>query len=179
MYFQSQGGAVTYGTWNASGLSANGTLTASGNISGADISGSNLTSRGGGISLSGWGGNPAISVIFLNAAQNHYMYHDGTNVSFSGVSSVYAGNGRLWGSNDFAAPTSGVTDTRLVFGGDVAGTVPGTVGVTIVNEWAGGVITGWSWTYLDTGDGFQLKETKRLRYLQILKNGSWVTVGYA
>jgi hypothetical protein len=118
IYFQSQGGAITYGTVGNGSASFHGALSAAGTITGGAVNTPNVTVTGGGIYMGGWGGNPNISVIFLNTYNNHYLYHDGTNVSFSGVGAVYAGNGRLWGNGDFAGLPNALTDGRLPYGGD-------------------------------------------------------------
>lgn len=180
IYFQSQGGAATYGTWGSGGINLNGTLTVNGgaNVSG-DIHGNSLFANSGGMYCYGWGGNGNIGVIFLNSAQNHYLYHDGTNVSFSGIAAVYAGNGRLWGSNDaLPAPNLGgyVTDGRLVYAGDHA-----LRGDNSIEEpWGGSVVTGYVSYGYNWSNYSPVPSAFRHRYMQLLTgNRGWYTVGYA
>jgi hypothetical protein len=170
VYFQSAGGAKTYGTIGNAGMNITGTLSANGAISGPNITVGSATVNGGGIYLSGWGGNGNISVIFLNSANNHYLYHDGTNVSFSGVSAIYAGNGRLWGSGDFGAPVSGI---QWVYAGDTSTTNAGAGSmIEIGNAMITGHVSYW-------GAGYPIPVGFRHRYLQVIINNAWVTVGWA
>jgi hypothetical protein len=167
VYFQSQGGAITYGTIGNGSASFHGALNAAGGINAATV---NATS--GALYVSGWSGNPNISVIFLNAAQNHYMYHDANgNVTFSGVPAVHAANGRLWGSNDsLPIPTNFVTNGRLAFAGDNAGPAN-----SMHEPYGGAVVTGMQFNvFPDSRVGFVYG---RYRYLQLLTT-SWFTVGY-
>jgi hypothetical protein len=138
-------------------LSVNGTVNVTGHLS--------LTTNGG-MTLGGWGGNANISVIFLNAGQSHYLYHDAAgNISFSGCPSVSAGNGRLWGSGDFGTP---VSNGRLAYAGDLA--FARTEGAT---EPYGGAVTTSTWQRIDDNSYWN-----RYRYMQLYTTG-WFTTGYA
>jgi hypothetical protein len=88
-------------------------------------------SNGGGLYLHGWGGNPNLSVIFMNASNSHYIYHDGTNYSLSAGSLLYAGNGRLWGDGDFSAPLQ-------LTGGTLTGPIT-VAGTSVFTEMRGGL----------------------------------------
>ena len=167
LYIQNQGGGVTYGNWRSDGMTINGTLNATSTISTpGEVQGGRLRATGGGIDVYGWGGNPNVSVIFLNSAENHYIYHDG-NLSFVGVGAVYGPNGRLWGANDFGTP---VSDIYLPFAGDWS--VPDT---TVGEPYGGGVVTGaWLNRFGDSRVGYI---GLRFRYLQKYVGG-WITVGY-
>jgi hypothetical protein len=175
-YFQSQGGAITYGTIGNGAASFHGTLSAAGNINtGAAVVGGAIHSTGGGMYVSGWGGNGNISVIFLNSAQNHYLYHDeGGNITFSGAPAVHAGNGRLWGNADFGSIPNSVTDGRLPYAGD-RGTGSYIWG-GYVEPIGHAVLSGFSINLqmesIITVDGF------RFRYVQGWRNG-WFTFPYA
>ena len=169
IYFQSQGGAINYGTIGNGAASFHGALNAAGHIKGGG-----LEATGGGVYISGWAGNPNISVIFLNAAQSHYMYHDANGaVSFAGVPSVHANNGRLWGSLDAlpAAPNT-VINGRLAYAGDAAGPAN-----TMYEPYAGAVITGMQYNVFPSDSRVGVAYG-RYRYLQ-LHTTSWFTVGYA
>ena len=181
IYMQTAGGGSTYGVFTVNGLSVTNDLSASRNatINGAlnvsgDIHGNSLFAGSGGIYCYGWGGNGGIGVIFLNSAQNHYLYHDGTNVTFQNISYVYAGNGRLWGTGDFG---SVITDARLAMLGDYF--VPGGGGYGATKEPGLGAVV--------TGTGFMVDPSTaaygycfRYRWLQKYVPGTgWVTVGTA
>jgi hypothetical protein len=179
VYMQSAGGGLTYGVFTPTGLtvyndlsvSRNATITGSLTINGGFIAGS-LQSVGGGIYCYGWGNNPNIGVIFFNSAQNHYLYHDGTNVTFQNISAIYAGNGRLWGSNDFG---SVLADARLAHAGDVfrSFAVP-----NMQEPFLGAVMTGIG-RDLDFNVG-EYNDKYRYRWMQKWVPGTgWVTVGTA
>ena len=94
------------------------------------------------------------------------------NLSVSG--SAYSVNGRLWGSNDFAAPnlSAYVYNARMVF---VADFDPGGTG-TMQEPYGGAVITGQA--VGKYGDQRVAFVTSRYRYLQ-LATTTWWTVSYA
>jgi hypothetical protein len=50
-----------------------------------------ITVPTGGVQLHGWGGAPDSAVIFMNAAQTHYLYHDASRFSFAGGVPVSVG----------------------------------------------------------------------------------------
>jgi hypothetical protein len=176
IYFQSQGGGSSYGNITSAGMSITGTLGVCGVLTAAALNAGTINATGGGIYVGGWGGNGNLSVIFLNTAQSHYMYHDGTNVSFAGVGAVYAGNGRLWGSGDFAAPNLApyVSNGRLVFAGDRVAQFD----VGIQEPWGGSVVSGYSAIPVAEINYRALVTTFRHRYVQLYTTG-WFTIGYA
>jgi hypothetical protein len=176
IYFQSQGGAVTFGYMNSSGLTITGAISASGaiNSGGNVVAAGSVYANNGGMYCYGWGGNGNISVIFLNSAQNHYLYHDGTNITFQGCATVNAGNGRLWGSNDsLPVPAGTITGIRWVYSGDW-GYNSNSQGIAESSP-TGCAFTGFGLTY-PTGNGTY---NFRLRTLQVVINGSWANVGFA
>jgi hypothetical protein len=168
VYFQSQGGATTYGIFNPNGLSVTGTINSTGNITVPGVVASSLISNGGSITNGGWGGNPNVSVYCLNSQQSHYMYHDGTNVSFAGVGQVSAGNGRLWGDSDHGWP---VVNMRMPYAGDWS--LPDN---TMGEPYGGAVVTGG---YVGRFGDYRVSAVAlRFRYMQFCTN-TWYTVGYA
>jgi hypothetical protein len=167
IYFQSQGGAINYGTIGNGAASFSGTMNVAGTLTAGAVAAGSLNATGGGIYCSGWGGNGNISVIFQNVQQSHYIYHDGTNTSFAGSTAVYAGNGRLWGSADaLPMPPAGVTDMRLVYVGDRPASD------TALEPYGPGVVLTASWW-----NGAIL--AIRYRQLQFLLNGAWAVTAFA
>jgi hypothetical protein len=98
------------------------------------------------VALRSYGSGP---LYFQSASGNLYATF-GTNSSFGGI--VTAANGRLWGANDFAAP---VTASRLTYIADYA--------ATNLDPYLGGLLSGISGS------------TMRVRAVQLMINGSWVT----
>ena len=171
LYFQSQGGATTYGLISASGWTVNGAIGISGALTANTVTAAgNMFVNGGGIYCYGWGGNGNIAVIFLNSSQNHYLYHDGTNITFQGCATVNAGNGRLWGANDFGTP---VSNGRLVYVADYASGYS----AGLAEPYGGAVITGAS-GFQGPGTPQQNCIINRYRYMQLYTTG-WFTIGYA
>jgi hypothetical protein len=167
IFFQNGGGTVNYGKFDNTGLHVTGVVAATGLVSGTAFQGGSATLTGGALYAYGWSGNNNISVIFLNSAQNKYIYNDGTNLSFVGFAGVYAANGRLWGASDFSAVP--VSNGRLVYAGDW---VPDWYTLGNMGEpYSGAVMTG-------AGASASQNPWYRFRYMQLYTTG-WFTVGYA
>jgi hypothetical protein len=139
------------------------------NLAGAPLNCSAGTSSFGALTVNGgltaqnWGGNAGLGLIFFGNSGARYLYWDGGNWTFNG-GHVFSAAGRLWGTNDFAAPVAPnlapyVTNGRLAYAGDQL--------TSSFNEpYGGGVVTG-------EGGG-----SARWRYMQLLTTG-WFTIGYA
>jgi hypothetical protein len=125
----------------------------------------NVTISQGNMFMRNYAGDPNQSVIYLNAANTHYLHNSGGNLVYpSGI--ITAVNGRLWGAADGALTTT----MRLLYCVDYQLPIDG----VMVEAWGGTVITGMAWT----GYSGSLI-TCRWRYLQFFYGGNWYTVGYA
>lgn len=109
-------------------------------------------------------------VLYLGTG-DRYIYWDGANYTM-GSAPLVAGNGRLWGSNDFNAQP--LTNERLVYAGDnyIWSSEP-----AISEPWNGCVMTG-STGYAISGSPGPYGHYNRLRYWQGYTTG-WFTIGYA
>ena len=97
---------------------------------------------------------------------------DPGNLSVTG--SVSAANGRLWGSNDFAAPSgAAVSNGRLVYAGDYANGYS----AGLAEPYGGSVVSGIS-DFRCPGTAQQNAIISRHRYMQLFTTG-WFTIGYA
>jgi hypothetical protein len=109
-------------------------------------------------------------VLFLNSAQTRYLYWDaGSNYSLVSAPAI-AGNGRLWGTGDFASAP--VSTGRLVYVGDYMHDQNTT---TIVEPYGGAVATGASGPSFYNGATYG--NLMRYRYFQLYTT-SWFTIGY-
>jgi hypothetical protein len=100
IYFQSSGGALTYGIAGSTGWSMTGPINITGALNATTtIAASGAITSSGNISASGEL-KASNGVVRLNAGGDRYLYWDGGNYQLNGAH-LYTAAGRVWGSSDF------------------------------------------------------------------------------